>query len=96
MRLRCIIPPIKNDHVSIGRVISSQAVRGQGVGKQVMLQSMSFVKQHKFTAPIKISAQHHLMSFYEEFGFVKYSKPYDEDGILHIDMMLNQDNQAYT
>ncbi len=36
---------------------------------------------------LRIGAQAHLENFYSEFGFVKDSEPYDEDGILHIEML---------
>ena len=35
---------------------------------------------------IRIGAQAHLERFYNGFGFTKSSEPYDEDGILHIEM----------
>ena len=34
-----------------------------------------------------IGAQLHLERFYVDFGFVTASEPYDEDGILHIEML---------
>jgi ElaA protein len=37
--------------------------------------------------PIRIGAQHRLERFYEDFGFVTASAPYDEDGIQHIEML---------
>ena len=36
--------------------------------------------------PLRIGAQAHLERFYNGFGFAKASEPYDEDGILHIEM----------
>ena len=35
----------------------------------------------------RIGAQLYLQKFYESFGFVQDSEAYDEDGILHIDML---------
>jgi ElaA protein len=35
---------------------------------------------------IKIGAQLYLEKFYNNFGFIRESEPYDEDGILHIKM----------
>ena len=34
-----------------------------------------------------LSAQHHLQSYYQKHGFEACSEAYDEDGILHIDML---------
>jgi len=36
---------------------------------------------------LRIGAQAHLEAFYGAFGFVKASEPYDEDGIMHIEML---------
>ena len=36
---------------------------------------------------IRIGAQQYLERFYQSFGFVTVSAPYDEDGIQHIDML---------
>jgi len=36
---------------------------------------------------VKIAAQHRLERFYLGFGFESVSEPYEEDGILHIDMV---------
>jgi ElaA protein len=83
-----------SDHsqVCIGRVLTSMAVRGQSIGQQVMRQSLDFIHQQYPAIPIKISAQAHLENFYAAFGFVKSSQPYDEDGIMHIDMLNKNDN----
>ena len=39
--------------------------------------------------PIRIGAQQHLERFYGEFGFAACSEPYDEDGIMHVEMLRN-------
>jgi ElaA protein len=36
---------------------------------------------------VRIGAQAQLQKFYGSFGFVQSSEPYDEDGILHIEML---------
>ena len=36
---------------------------------------------------IRISAQQHLHKLYALFGFEQVSEPYDEDGIVHIEML---------
>ncbi len=40
---------------------------------------------------IKIAAQHRLKDFYGSFGFVDVSPVYLEDGIPHIDMVLESE-----
>jgi predicted GNAT family N-acyltransferase len=44
---------------------------------------------------VQISAQLYLEEFYARFGFVRSSKPYDDTGILHIDMHLTLREAAF-
>ncbi len=37
--------------------------------------------------PVRISAQTYLETLYKEFNFVRDSEPYDDCGVLHIDMV---------
>ena len=77
---------VKFDEPSIGRVITSPSVRGTGMGRVLMSEAMKRAAQMWPGAQIRIGAQAHLERFYNEFGFVKVGEPYDEDGILHIEM----------
>jgi ElaA protein len=76
------------DMMSIGRIVTSQLVRGTGVGKQLV--EMSIVECHRLfgKGPIRIGAQLYAKKFYEQFGFVQSSEVYDEDGIDHIKMVM--------
>ncbi|MGH1337744.1 MAG: GNAT family N-acetyltransferase [Aureispira sp.] len=71
---------------SIGRVVSSPALRGQGLGKALMIESLAAVQQLWGTVPITISAQDYLLRFYEGFDFVDSGKKYLEDDIPHTEM----------
>jgi len=44
---------------------------------------------------VQISAQLYLEEFYAQFGFARSSRPYDDTGILHIDMRLTLRDQAF-
>jgi ElaA protein len=72
--------------VSIGRVVSSPAQRGKGIGMLLMAKSLQTVEQLWPDAPIIISAQDYLLRFYEQFNFVDGGKKYLEDGIPHTEM----------
>ena len=39
--------------------------------------------------PIRIAAQQRLEAFYASLGFRTASAPYAEDGILHVDMLID-------
>jgi ElaA protein len=72
---------------SIGRVVSSPAVRGEGIGMQLMQESIESVYRLFGKSPIQIGAQFYLKKFYELLGFVRCSEIYQEDGIDHIHML---------
>ena len=77
---------VKFDDPSIGRVITAPSVRRTGMGKVLMSEALKRASQLWPGAQIRIGAQAHLERFYNEFGFRKVGQPYDEDGILHIEM----------
>jgi ElaA protein len=83
---RLVPPGYIYDQASIGRVVTSPAVRRYGAGKQLMQQSINAAYQLFGTGPIKIGAQFYLKKFYESFGFQQTSEIYLEDGIEHIYM----------
>ena len=70
----------------MGRVLTTAAARGAGIGRalvsEVIARSAVAWPRHG----IRISAQAYLEHFYRGFGFGAVGEPYDEDGILHIEM----------
>lgn len=86
-----IIPPgISFTEASIGRVVSSPKFRRAGMGIALMEESIERCNKLFNHGPIKIGAQLYLTKFYQSFGFVQSSDEYLEDGIPHIDMILNK------
>lgn len=85
---RCIAPGVSYPGSSIGRVAVAAAVRGNGVARLLMLEAMRLCKQKWPEHNIQIGAQVYLQSFYTQLGFIPFSEPYDEDGIMHIDMVF--------
>jgi ElaA protein len=73
---------------SIGRVVTSPAARGLGVGRDLMRKSIDTIYTLYGKQPIRIGAQCYLINFYESFGFVQKGEIYLEDGIEHIEMLL--------
>lgn len=74
--------------VSIGRIITSQTVRGTGAGK--ILVQLAIDECHRLNGKqtIRIGAQLYAKAFYERLGFEATGEIYDEDGIDHIEMTL--------
>lgn len=85
---RLLPPGSKYPGASIGRVITSQKVRGGGVGKILMQHAIENCRRHYPATEISISAQQHLEKFYQGLGFNTVSEAYMEDGIPHIEMLL--------
>ena len=75
------------DYPSIGRVVTSAAVRGRGEGYPLMRFSIERCEALFGNGPIKISAQRHLQGYYGKLGFVATGEAYLEDGIPHVAMV---------
>ncbi|WP_118951083.1 GNAT family N-acetyltransferase [Taibaiella helva] len=73
---------------SIGRVASDSAARGQGIGRQLMQEALACIRMRWNNVPVRISAQLYLQRFYESLGFLPVGESYLEDGIPHIEMLL--------
>lgn len=79
-----------DEYASIGRVVNSDKVRGQGVGKLLMQESIRKMGELFPNQPVKIGAQTYLLKFYTALGFVSTGEEYLEDDIPHTVMILNQ------
>lgn len=84
---RIVAPGVKYPEVSIGRVITSSAARGTGLGRELVRRAVAEAEALFPGAGIRISAQAHLQRFYGAFGFVAVGGEYMEDGIPHIEML---------
>lgn len=84
---RLLAPGVKYpDAVAIGRVVIAPYRRGGGLGRQLVQQAIHHCEQLYPGRAIMLSAQASLQRFYEGLGFVVLSEPYDDGGILHLDM----------
>ena len=72
--------------VVIGRVIVSEALRGEKLGQNLMAQALASCQQHWPEKALYLGAQAHLQAFYARFGFTPVTEVYDEDGIPHVGM----------
>lgn len=74
-------------YVSIGRVVTVRQNRGKGIGHELLFEAINLCQKYFPKQSIKISAQQHLKSYYEQHGFEVASQMYLEDGIPHIAMV---------
>jgi len=84
---RLVPPGVKFEEASIGRVLTTAPARRTGAGRELMRESLERVERLWPGRPIRIGAQQYLERFYGGFGFKTASAPYDEDGILHVEMV---------
>ncbi len=84
---RVVPPGVRFKEPSIGRIITTQKWRGRGVGKALMREAIGRTLEKYPESDIKLSAQVYLIKFYGEFGFEPAGDRYDEDGIIHVDML---------
>jgi ElaA protein len=77
-----IVPAGVNfDTPSIGRVIARK--RGVGMGAKIMQAAIDQVPNEDITIEAQVQAK----GFYEKFGFVQDSEPFDDCGVMHIRMV---------
>ena len=87
--LRVLDPGRKYVEPSIGRVLTVPPHRKIGLGRVLMVEGLARTGRAWPRRPVRIAAQQRLEAFYAEFGFRSVSAPYEEDGILHVDMLVD-------
>ena len=85
--LRVLAPGVKYTEMSLGRVLTTKAARGGGIGRELLAQGIAYAERLHPGHRIRIGAQRYLERFYQGFGFRTITEPYDEDGIMHVDML---------
>ncbi len=85
--LRLLPPGTKFAQPSIGRIVTSAKIRGTGVGRELTLEGIRKCRDLYPGSPIFLYAQVYAVDFYRKLGFRVIGKPFDEDGIMHVDMI---------
>lgn len=83
---RLLPPGLKAPSPVIGRVLTTAATRGTGLGHALLAQAVQACEQRWPGAGITLFAQAHLQHFYARAGFVGVGAIFDEDGIPHREM----------
>ena len=86
--LRIVDPGVKFTEPSLGRVITSPASRGSGLGHRLVDEGIAHCESAWPGRAIRIGAQARLEAFYAEHGFAREGGDYIEDGIPHCEMVL--------
>ncbi len=81
--LRAFTPGTLRVEASLGRIVTTPAVRGTGLGKALVAEGLARLG----AVPVHITAQSYLSRFYSDFGFVPTSGEVIIDNIPHLEML---------
>jgi len=81
--LRLIPMPIR-----IGRVAVASQLRRRGLGRRLVEEGLRFCRERYPAQDIILAAQLNLVPFYSSFGFTVISEPYDDFGVMHVEMSM--------
>lgn len=83
-----IFPPQVNhpSMSSLGRVATDSRYRNIGLGHKLLLKAINIIDKEWPNISCHISAQSHLVNYYNRQGFFQVGEEYLEDGIPHIGM----------
>ncbi len=85
---RLVAPGVAYAEPSMGRVITTEAARGLGLGRELVKRVIEHARSIYPGQGLRISAQSQLETFYAGFGFVVVGERYLEDEIAHTEMFL--------
>ncbi|WP_412988997.1 GNAT family N-acetyltransferase [Pediococcus siamensis] len=74
------------DHLTFGRVVTAEQVRGTGLGRKLIEQVLRTCQEKWPDKPIVIEAQIQVADFYQKFGFQKISATFLFNGTPHVKM----------
>ncbi|MGO3728709.1 MAG: GNAT family N-acetyltransferase [Enterococcus viikkiensis] len=76
--------------IHFGRVMVVKEFRGHQLGRKLVAETLEAIEERFPQRSVIISAQAHLIDFYQSFGFTACSEIYLEDDIPHMDMRLEK------
>jgi ElaA protein len=88
--LRCVPPGLSYSQSSLGRIVVGPEARGLKLGRELVQRGIDHNRATWPQSDIKIGAQAYLEKFYTDLGFRAVGDSYDEDGIPHLKMILEQ------
>lgn len=75
------------NEVTVSRVVLRKSARGQGLGRVMMEAALAEARRLYPETTVSLSAQIDQEAFYGSLGFERIpGEPYDDAGILHVDM----------
>jgi ElaA protein len=84
---RCLPPGVSYPESSLGRIVVCPAARGLRLGRELVQRGIAYNMKQWPGSGIRINAQAYLRDFYAGLGFVASGSEYEEDGIMHQQMV---------
>ena len=84
--MRAFVKDEEKRIVQMGRVLTLE--HGKGLGGKLLREGIAQVREKMNLAAIYIEAQSYAIGYYEKVGFEVCSEEFLEDGIPHVQMML--------
>ena len=72
--------------VQVGRVVTSAAARGTGLGGKILHEGVQYALETMHAERLYLEAQTYAIGFYQKEGFTVSSAEFLEDGIPHVQM----------
>lgn len=85
---------MSTNRFKIERVVVIKAARGKGVFRALMQAAINECEQMSDHPKLFLSSQLSVVGLYESWGFEAVGEPYDDAGILHIDMQKLKKDHA--
>ena len=86
--LRVLKSGVSFPEPALGRILTTR--RGEGLGARIVNEGIRFAEETLGAEKIRIEAQVYAKGFYEKLGFRQCSEPFMDDGIEHIEMLLEK------
>ena len=86
--LRVLKSGVSFPEPALGRILTTR--RGEGFGARIVNEGIRFIGETLGAEKIRIEAQVYAKDFYEKLGFRQCSEPFLDDGIEHIEMILER------
>lgn len=72
--------------IQVGRVVTSAAARGTGLGRKILRDGIRYATEQMGAERLYLEAQVYAIGFYQKEGFEVTSVEFLEDGIPHVEM----------
>ena len=83
-----LIPFPEESRVAIGRVAVGEAQRRRGLARLLMADALGRCARDYQACAVTLTAQTYLVPFYQSLGFRSTAAPFDDYGLMHVDMRL--------